>query len=105
MKDIEKKRLKERQIMAQIIEIYCCGKKHSPGDGRLCDSCTQLLVYANKRTENCPYMAKKTFCSKCPAPCYSPDMRIQIKAVMRYAGPRMLFHHPIMVFRHGNLFG
>lgn len=105
MENIQKKRLKEKQIMTRIIEIYCRGKKHSPGDGRLCDSCAQLLAYTNKRTEHCPYMEKKTFCSKCPAHCYSPDMRIRIKTVMRYAGPRMLFRHPIMVLRHGNLFG
>ena len=37
-----------------------------------------------------PHMETKTFCS--PArPCYRPEMREQIRAVMRYAGPRMLF--------------
>lgn len=27
-------------------------------------------------------------------------MREQIKAVMRYAGPRMLLHHPILALFH-----
>jgi hypothetical protein len=27
-------------------------------------------------------------------------MRQQIKDVMRYAGPRMLYHHPILAIRH-----
>jgi hypothetical protein len=27
-------------------------------------------------------------------------MRDQIKQVMRYAGPRMLFRHPILTIRH-----
>jgi len=27
-------------------------------------------------------------------------MREQIRAVMRYSGPRMLLHHPLMTFHH-----
>ncbi|MDR2525428.1 MAG: nitrous oxide-stimulated promoter family protein, partial [Oscillospiraceae bacterium] len=32
--------------------------------------------------------------------CYRADMREKIRAVMRYAGPRMLLHHPVMAIRH-----
>ena len=32
--------------------------------------------------------------------CYQPQMREQIRQVMRYSGPRMLFHHPVMAIRH-----
>jgi len=27
-------------------------------------------------------------------------MKEQVKAVMRYAGPRVLFHHPILALLH-----
>lgn len=27
-------------------------------------------------------------------------MRDRVKAVMRYAGPRMIIHHPLMALRH-----
>jgi hypothetical protein len=27
-------------------------------------------------------------------------MREQVKVVMRYAGPRMLLHHPLLALRH-----
>ena len=36
----------------------------------------------------------KTPCAKCPTRCFQPIMRTRIKAVMRYAGPRMLFATP-----------
>ena len=32
--------------------------------------------------------------------CYQPQMRGQIRQGMRYSGPRMLFHHPVMAIRH-----
>ena len=32
--------------------------------------------------------------------CYQPQMREQIRQVMRYSGPRILFHHPVMAIRH-----
>lgn len=32
--------------------------------------------------------------------CYQPQMREQIRQVMRYSGPWMLFHHPVMAIRH-----
>ncbi len=45
-------------------------------------------------------MEEKTFCSNCTVHCYRPEMRERIRTVMRYAGPRMLFHHPVIAIRH-----
>lgn len=45
-------------------------------------------------------MENKTFCSNCKVHCYKPEMRQGIKEVMRFSGPRMIFHHPIAAFRH-----
>ena len=45
-------------------------------------------------------MEQKTFCANCKVHCYKPEMRQQMRAVMRYAGPRMLLTHPILVLRH-----
>ena len=42
----------------------------------------------------------KPKCSKCPVHCYKPDMREKIKAVMRYAGPRMIYRYPILTGKH-----
>ncbi len=45
-------------------------------------------------------METKTFCSNCKAPCYSPKMKEKIKQIMKFSGPRMLFHHPLLVISH-----
>ena len=45
-------------------------------------------------------MVTKTFCSNCKVHCYKPEMREKIRTVMRYSGPRMIFHAPIPAIRH-----
>jgi hypothetical protein len=45
-------------------------------------------------------MEERTFCQFCPVHCYRPDMRERIAMVMRYAGPRMIFHKPVWAIRH-----
>lgn len=47
-----------------------------------------------------PFMETKTFCSNCKVHCYKPEMREKIREVMRYSGPRMIFHHPAAAIRH-----
>lgn len=39
------------------------------------------------------------FCAK-SYNCYSKEMQEEIRKVMRYAGPRMLFVHPVLAIRH-----
>jgi hypothetical protein len=81
-----------------MISIYCRGH-HGPGRG-LCGECGELLDYALCRLERCPFGADKTPCARCPAHCYKPAMRTRIQEVMRYAGPRMLYRHPILALLH-----
>lgn len=66
----------------------------------LCPECERLRAYALARIARCPHMATKTFCSVCPAPCYQAQMREQMRAVMRWAGPRMLLRRPWQALRH-----
>lgn len=96
--DLEKKREKEKEIVGLMIEMYCKGKKHEI-DG-LCIECDNLLKYAHQRVDFCPFMETKTFCENCTIHCYKPDMKAQIKEVMRYSGPRMIFHHPTLAINH-----
>ena len=35
-----------------------------------------------------------------PVYCYHPKMRQKIKEVMRFAGPRMIWYHPIWTLKH-----
>ena len=102
MKDIEKKRRKEQYVVGEMIRLYC-RKKHKESDrkkGQLCPECQELFDYARLRSEKCPFMEKKTFCSNCKVHCYKPEMREKIRQVMRFSGPRMLLYHPILAVWH-----
>lgn len=87
----------EKQIVADMIALYC-RKRHNCKE--LCPECRALTEYAFRRSELCPYKENKTFCSQCKTHCYSPKMREKIRQVMRFSGPRMLFHHPVAALRH-----
>jgi hypothetical protein len=38
--------------------------------------------------------------AKCLVHCYQPQMKEKAKKIMRYSGPRMLFHSPVLTLRH-----
>ncbi len=89
---------REARTIEAMIRIYCRGQ-HGTQEG-LCPECEALQDYAGLRLEKCPYQENKTTCAKCPVHCYRPAMREQIRAVMRYAGPRMLWRHPVLAILH-----
>ncbi len=100
--DLQIKREREKQTVALMIKIYCkkqhcTSEKNSP---ELCPDCAELLRYASERSDRCPFMESKTFCSNCRVHCYKAAMREKIREVMRFSGPRMIFRHPIMALRH-----
>ena len=96
--DIAKKRQREKAVVGLMIDLYCHGNHHTKGE--ICADCQALKDYACEKSDRCPFMENKTFCSNCRVHCYSPQMREDIKKVMRYAGPRMIYHHPLMSIRH-----
>ena len=96
--DTQTKREREKRMVSQMIALYCRKKHHTRGD--LCPQCAALDAYARMRSEKCPFMETKTFCSNCRVHCYKPDMRAKIREVMRFAGPRMILHHPVAAIRH-----
>lgn len=95
---VANKREREKRTVALMIRLYC-RKTHGTGKA-LCPECQQLLDYAMQRSDKCPFMEMKTFCSNCRVHCYKPEMRQKIRAVMRFSGPRMILHHPVMALRH-----
>ena len=95
--DIVTKREREKETVSLMVRLYCRKKHHSK---TLCPDCAALDAYARCRSDRCPFMETKTFCSNCKVHCYKPDMREKIREVMRFSGPRMLFYHPIMAIRH-----
>lgn len=99
---IEKKRQKEQRVVEEMIRLYC-RKNHKEYDkttGKMCPSCQELSDYARLRSQKCPFMEEKTFCANCKVHCYKPQMREQIRQVMRFSGPRMLLYHPVLAVWH-----
>ena len=99
MNNVQSKREREKRMVSQMIALYC-RKQHGTLKGGLCPECEALTAYARQRSDRCPFMETKTFCSNCRVHCYRLDMRDRIRAVMRFSGPRMMFHHPIAAIRH-----
>jgi hypothetical protein len=89
---------REKKTVSEMIRIYC--RAHHGTSDDLCPQCTELFDYAMCRLDRCPFGADKPTCAKCPIHCYKPQMRDQIRDVMRYAGPRMLLRHPILAVLH-----
>ena len=97
-RNVDDKRTREKRMVSQMIALYC-QKNHRTKDG-LCPECAALADYARQRSDKCPFMESKTFCSNCKVHCYKPQMRAKIREVMRFSGPRMVFHHPVAAVRH-----
>ncbi|MWN32666.1 MULTISPECIES: nitrous oxide-stimulated promoter family protein [unclassified Gilliamella] len=89
----------EKATVSAMIYLYCHQNHHTPRN-QLCNECHDLLNYAMARLTMCRFGEHKTTCERCPKHCYRKDYKQKIKQVMRYAGPRMIIHHPIMAFRH-----
>jgi predicted amidophosphoribosyltransferase len=89
---------RERRTIEAMIRLYC-ERVHSTNNG-LCAECDDLRAFAELRLSKCPFQEEKPTCASCPIHCYKPDRREQIRAVMRYSGPRMMLKHPILAVRH-----
>ena len=90
---------KEKNTIKLMIDIYC-RKNHGTKKGELCQECAELLAYAKKRLDFCKFGEEKKFCSKCSIHCYKKDMKIKIKEVMKFSGPRLLLYNPVEVIKH-----
>jgi hypothetical protein len=87
----------ERDTLQAMISLYCRGQHNTQ---QLCEECSDLWDYAEERLDKCPFGVEKPTCQNCTVHCYKPEMRQRVKEVMRYAGPRMIWHHPVMAIRH-----
>lgn len=89
---------REKRTIRVMLDIYC--RAHHGATTDLCCECQELFAYAECRLDRCPFGGDKPTCAKCPIHCYRPEKRAQVKAAMRYAGPRMLLRHPILAILH-----
>jgi len=89
---------RELKTLETMVHMYCKDEGHGTDD--LCDECRELLSYSKKRLENCRFGEKKKVCGRCTVHCYKDEYRQRIRLVMRTAGPKMLYRHPIMLLGH-----
>lgn len=105
--EVARRREREKRTISNMVAIYCAGNHEatartetSHAGEALCSACKAIDDYCVLRTERCRSMAHKTSCEECGNHCYAPAEREQIRAIMRYAGPRMILHHPVAAVRH-----
>lgn len=96
--DVERRREREKRVVTEMITLYC--QKHKHTKMGICKECQEIKDYAMMRSDKCPFMETKTFCSNCKVHCYSPEMRKKIKEIMKYSGPRMILRRPYLTMRH-----
>ena len=89
---------REKETIRVMIGMYCHG--HHDGADRLCRECDELLEYAYRKIDRCPFHELKPVCANCRVHCYKGDMRERVRTVMRYSGPRMLLRHPKLAILH-----
>lgn len=95
---LDKRLKREANTIEKMIALYARAHPLEHQDDT--SHYAQLYQYALKRLEKCRFGAQKPACKQCPIHCYQPQKREEIRAVMRWAGPRMLLHHPILAIRH-----
>ena len=89
---------REKFTVGVMINMYC--NHNHENDGEICPDCSDLIDFADERIDKCIFHKHKPVCSECEVHCYRQEMRDRIKDVMRYAGPRMIYRHPILGIRH-----
>lgn len=67
--DVKTKRECEKETVSLMIAIYC--RKNHEGK-TLCPECAALDAYARLRSDKCPFMETKTFCSNCKVHTHTP---------------------------------
>jgi hypothetical protein len=89
--------LRELETIEAMTRIYCADHHRTSTP---CADCQSLMTYAAKRLALCPFGEDKPVCAKCQVHCYGKAMREQVREVMRYAGPRMIWRHPWLALMH-----
>lgn len=98
MDAVDRRIARELRTVRAMIEIHCRG--NHGGATVPCAGCEALWEHARRRVERCPFRADKPTCLDCAVHCFGEETRERIRAVMRYAGPRMAWRHPILSLLH-----
>ncbi len=93
------RRGREFKTIVAMLRMYCRAH-HGPKAAALCQDCVAVHDYARRRLERCVFGEAKPTCVDCAVHCYKAAMRERVRQVMRWAGPRMLWRHPVLAVRH-----
>jgi len=91
-----------KKTVILMIGLYCREHNHEllNNGSSLCSDCRKVKEYSIIKLDNCRFGSSKPVCSKCSIHCYKPAKREEIRKIMRYSGPRMLYAHPIIALKH-----
>ncbi len=92
-------RIKRENLTVKKMILLYCKDKHNSND-YLCEKCLNITEYADKKLAKCVFGDEKPICVDCRVHCYRKTERDHIREIMRYAGPRMIFRHPVMAVMH-----
>ena len=92
---------KELQTLEAIGWIYC--RAHHRGASKdaagLCAECRETVDATAQRAAACPY-GHEANCQDCETHCQRGEAQDRIRAMMRYAAPRMALRHPLMTVEY-----
>ncbi|MDJ6965144.1 nitrous oxide-stimulated promoter family protein [Salmonella enterica] len=88
---------REKLTIKKMIALY---ESQCPQASAVQGHYEALFAYAQKRLDKCVFGEEKPACKQCPVHCYQPAKREEMKQIMRWAGPRMLWRHPVLTVRH-----
>lgn len=92
-----RRRRREQRTLEAMIGMYC--RRHH-GSQPLCAECSALARYCQRRLQRCIFGDEKPTCANCLVHCYKPGMRERVRVMMRWAGPRMPWRHPLLAALH-----
>lgn len=92
-----RRRRREQRTLEAMMRMYC--RRHHRSQP-LCAECSALARYSQRRLQRCVFGDEKPTCANCLVHCYRPEMREKVRAMMRWAGPRMLLRHPVLALLH-----
>jgi len=96
----ERRIVREKRTISEMIGLFCHDHHGTKGKNDLCEDCQSLMTYAFARIDHCVFLPEKPTCKNCTIHCYAPAKKEKIREVMRYAGPRMMLHKPVLAISH-----
>lgn len=89
---------RELATIRAMARIFCRDTHGTAAD--LCADCQALMDYATRRLDRCVFGDDKPTCANCTVHCYNADNRTKVRTMMRYAGPKMIWRHPVLAIAH-----